>query len=488
MTVTYETWRKQVEAELDGKPFEKVLVHRPLEGLPILPLYTQAAALPRLLGDGAPFRVCTRHGALATRAELQDELDGGADALWLPRAAAAAAPSPLPPRALLVVDEEDGGCQVGAERAALVSTLELHLAGADGCDEVAFALSAAAARLAAGARALVVRVAAGRETFVELCKLRALRLCLRKLFAARGGPPPRLWLHAVASPRTIAARDPWVNILRVTTELLAAVLGGADLVTPLPFDEALDPPSPRGRRLARNACHVLREEAGLGRVVDPGAGSYFLDSLTDALAREAWSRLRALEAEGGVLDPRGAARARARAEATRRERTDQLARRRLPLLGVSEFADPGEALPGRPRDDAAAALRDDAAFERLRARADALPPGRAEVTLVTVGPPADARARLGFAATFLAAGGLRARERGDVAPGAAACLCGSDAAYAAEAAARARALKAAGCGRLLLAGRPAPLEAALREAGVDDFLSLGCDAPAVLGPLLEALA
>jgi methylmalonyl-CoA mutase len=89
---------------------------------------------------------------------------------------------------------------------------------------------------------------------------------------------------------------------------------------------------------------------------------------------------------------------------------------------------------------------------------------------------------------FFAAGGIRTRESTADEPAPLACLCGSDERYAAEAVDRARALKAAGCGRVLVAGRPGALEASLREAGVDGFLFVGGDAVATLSDLLEGLS
>ncbi|HWE28128.1 MAG TPA: hypothetical protein VHB97_09010 [Polyangia bacterium] len=130
--------------------------------------------------------------------------------------------------------------------------------------------------------------------------------------------------------------------------------------------------------------------------------------------------------------------------------------------------------------------RDAEAFERLRDRADELGAAVPAVGLVVLGPPAEYRPRLTFAASFFGGGGLRAREvAADVVP-AFACLCGSDERYAAEAADRARALKAAGCARVLLAGRPGALEATLREAGVDGFIFVGCDVVKTLAELLGA--
>ncbi len=203
--------------------------------------------------------------------------------------------------------------------AAMVSTLAYHDAGADAADELAIALATGVRYLEAlreaglsaeqAARQIAVQLSLGRDTFLQLCKVRALRACWRKLLAAAGAPgAPRTLVHAVCSSRTLAARDPWVNLLRATTQVFAGVLGGADLVTPSAFDQALGTPSVSGRRVARNTGLVLREESFLGKVEDPAGGSYYLETLTDALAREAWKRFQALEREGG---DRGGARERA---------------------------------------------------------------------------------------------------------------------------------------------------------------------------------
>lgn len=487
--VTSSEWRARVEKDLAGRPFERALVHRTLEGLAIEPLYTEAPALPRVLGDGAPFRICMRHDAATSREALAADVEGGADGLWLAPEAVPLLPADLPPHVWVLVDETAAVCRLCGTEAALVSTLEAHLQGADACDEIAMALSTTVAWQDARPSTLLVRVSAGRDTFVELCKLRALRLCLRKVLAVAGdGWTARLLVHSVASPRTLTGRDAWVNILRVTTETFAGIVGGADLVTPLPFDEALEESSLLGRRVARNTGHVLREECGLGRVVDAGAGSYYLDTLTDALAREAWSRFREIEREGGVARALAGGSLAGRLAATDKARREQVARRRLPILGVSEFANLDERLPSAPRADEGSARRDDAPFEELRRRAAARPSAETEVLLVPLGPFAESRPRVGFSVPFFAAGGLRARELGEeeAAPeGSIACLCGSDERYAQEAVWQARALREAGCRRVLLAGRPGALEAGLREAGVDEFIFVGCDVLKVLSGLLE---
>jgi methylmalonyl-CoA mutase len=152
----------------------------------------------------------------------------------------------------------------------------------------------------------------------------------------------------------------------------------------------------------------------------------------------------------------------------------------------------GETLPHTatiakesPRSLGLPVHRDAETFERLRLRADALHP-RAEALLVTLGPLAESRPRVGFASGFFGAGGIRARETTTDQAATLACICGSDERYAVEAVERVRALKAAGCKRVLVAGRPGALEGPLRDAGVDGFLFVGCDAAAMLSDLLGA--
>lgn len=387
----------------------------------------------------------------------------------------------------------------------VVSSLPYHEAGADAADEVAIALSTGAryleALLGAGLsvddarEAIAFRIAVGRDTFVELCKLRALRTCWEKVLVASGAVggaagPGRPLIHAVCSSPALSVRDPWVNMLRVTTQVFSAIMGGAELVTPNAFDQLFGAPSPLGRRVARNTGLVLREESALGKVSDPAGGSFYFDTLTDALAREAWKRFRELSRDGGIVSALESGRLAARLESTWKARLERIATRKLPILGISEFANLDEKLPqAAPRldehaADALAAHRDAAPFEALRLRAESIEPAP-EVLLVTLGSFAESRPRAGFSANFFAAGGLRTRETAADEDAIVACLCGTDEGYASEAIERVKALKARGVRRVIVAGRPGALEPSLREAGVDGFVFVGCDA---VGFLSEVLA
>ena len=292
--MTLATWRALVEKELAGKSFEKTLVHELPGGIAIAPLYTEAPPLDPAarLERSEPFRICMRHPAGASLTDLLADVSGGADALWLPLEVAAndalardelahttfvleatSVPSPelvagiravLPPTARLAIavdplawrasgdapfaslrsDLDALGRLAHAMRGrlpvAVVSTLPYHDAGADAVLELALALSTGVAYLEAvlstglsadeASDAIALRIAVGRDTFVELCKLRALRTCWSKVLVASGASSERVrpLVHAVCSSPTLSVRDPWVNMLRVTTQVFSAVVGGAD--------------------------------------------------------------------------------------------------------------------------------------------------------------------------------------------------------------------------------------------------------------------
>ena len=184
-------------------------------------------------------------------------------------------------------------------------------AGATAVEEIGFALAAGVDFLAAmeergvdvnrAAAALEFSFAVGSNYFFEIAKFRAFRMLWARAVESFGGT------HEAARAR-IAARtshwnqtvyDPHVNILRATTEAMAAVLGGADAVTVTPFDACYKAPDEASRRLARNTQLLLKHEAWLGRVADAGGGSYALETITDFMAREGWKVMQDIEARGG---------------------------------------------------------------------------------------------------------------------------------------------------------------------------------------------
>lgn len=389
-------------------------------------------------------------------------------------------------------------------------------AGATAPQELAYALATGVAYLralvAAGLGAdeacgqLAFQLTANADQFTTVAKLRAARRCWARVAevcgaseAARGAR-----LDVVTAAAMLSRRDPWVNLLRATLATFAAGVAAADSITVLPFDWAIGQPDDLGRRLARNTHTILLEESNLARVVDPGGGSYFVESLTETLAQEAWQRFQAIEEAGGMAQALASGAVAAEVADAWEARLAALATRRQPLTGVTEFPDVHEAALARaprpaPQATGPFPLRRHAApFEELRDAADRATP-TPQVFLANLGPIATHTARAGFARNLFEVGGIRALGNdGFPRPAEAAeafarsgarlaVICSSDAVYAEHAEEAARLLKAAGAARVYLAGNPGERRQALEAAGVDEFVALGCDVLDVLRRALDTL-
>ncbi len=409
-----------------------------------------------------------------------------------------------------------------AGRPLLADGRPYHEAGAGEAQELAAVLATGVAGLRrlerlgrsldAGRDALAFLLAFDADVFLGLAKARALRRLWARVEAASGLAPKPIRLHAETSWRMMTRRDPWTNAMRATAATFAAGVGGADTIGVLPFTLALGLPDAPGRRLARNVQRVLIDEANLGRVEDPAAGSGGIEALTDGLCERAWALFQAIEAEGGIEAALHAGALQARIAEAARPRAEAIASLRAAIVGTSRFPNLHAPVPGvldvppapaQPQAPGALPSRRDAApFEALRDRAEAIAAdgGPPTLFLATLGAPAAFGARATYAATFFAAGGIEAAPplaeeseaerlaRFAAAGTAAACLCGTDKAYAGQAAATAAALRAAGARLVLLAGRPGADADALRAAGIDGFIHDGCAALDVLGQVLDLAA
>ncbi len=231
----------------------------------------------------------------------------------------------------------------------------VHEAGGTPAQELATVLSSALASLraveAAGLpleearRLLGFTLAAEADLLFTLAKCRALRVLWGSIEAACGLAPEPLRLHTETAWRGLARRDPHTNIVRGTLGCAAALLGGADSVTVLPFTSALGLPDAAARRLARNTPLILLEEALLGRIVDPGAGSGTVASLTEALRAEAWTLFGGLEAAGGLPAALVAGTWQTRIERARLARQQAVQEGRRPVVGTTLFAIPDSVAP-----------------------------------------------------------------------------------------------------------------------------------------------
>lgn len=379
----------------------------------------------------------------------------------------------------------------------VVDGTTVHDRGASDAQELAYVLAAGVRALrvleeagidaAAAAPLLELRLAVTDEQFPGIAKLRAVRRLWARVLELSGAAdaaeaPQRV--HAITSRPMMSAYDPYVNMLRTTVAAFAAGVGGADAVTVLPFDAPLGRPEAFGRRIARNTSHLLIDEAHLGKVGDIAGGSYAVERLTDDLAQKAWEVFVDLDAaaQEGDLDLAVAP----LVEATVEAREKQVATRKRPLTGVSEFPNLAEELPQREPDGAFDAVRSyGASYEALRAA----PPAR-HVFLATLGPIAAHTARATFASNLLAAGGVAVDVAGATASPddlvaayagqPVVCLAGADAAYAEWGEAAAAALRSAGASRVIIAGKATEY--------ADDSCAMGVDALAFLHRTREALA
>jgi len=352
------------------------------------------------------------------------------------------------------------------------------------------------------------------DLFLGAAKLRAARTLIARIAEACKAPPTAMHITAVTSARMMAKRDPWTNMLRTTAACAAAAFGGADAITVLPFTWALGAPDRFARRIARNVQLVLQEESSLGRVADPVGGSWYLEKLTAELAAKAWPLFQDIEGKGGIVAALSSGALQDDIARVAAARAKAIATGRLELTGVSGFPLLGDdgvkvaPLPAPPPLAGKAEVRPltphslAEPFEELRDRADkhASTTGeRPRVFLANLGEIADHNRRSTWVWNFLAAGGIEGLTSDgykDAAEATAAfaksgarvaCICSSDAVYAVQPKDAAKALKAAGATRVLLAGRPGEDEAALRAAGVDGFLQVGQDAVAALKELQESL-
>jgi len=374
-------------------------------------------------------------------------------------------------------------------RAIMVDATAAHDLGASDAQELGWAIAVGTAYLrwltapdggaftVEEAAALIdFRLAATDEQFPTIAKLRALRTLWASVLTHSGAEHVEARIHAVTSRPMLSKYDPYVNMLRGTVAAFAAGVGGADAVTVLPFDSANGRPDAFGRRIARNVSHLLIDESHVAAVADPAGGSYAVEQLTNDLALAGWSEFQLLESEWESGHDFAGFQGRIAAVVVRREA--EIAQRKRPLTGLTEFPNLAEVLPERAADPLNDRVRRyGAAFEALRDDPITTP-----VYLATLGTVAQHTARATFASNLLAAGGIDVVAAGptagvdDVVAGYAGqpvvMLAGPDDAYATWGARAAEALRAAGARHIIIAGKPAEYADASAAMGVDalDFL------------------
>ena len=342
----------------------------------------------------------------------------------------------------------------GSEPSDAIRADEFHNSGATAVQELAFALAAGVDRLAAGDEHATFVYAVGSNYFFEIAKLRAARLLWAQAAKAFDKTVP-ISIYARTATANKSLYDPYTNLLRVTTEALSAVLGGCNalIVEPFEFPD----------RLATNVHLLLKHEAHLNQVADPAAGSYYIEWLTDALAREAWKLFQQVELqsdaqtfiENSIVASRKASEA-------------AVASRRRILVGVNNYPDLQETTVSK---DAAVrfAWRLAEPLERIRMRTErhANATGHTPVVLLLTRGDVKMRiARATFCANFFGCGGFTIKESAQLEPSDLVALCSSDSEYLALAKEIVAQVKVP----VIVAGNPKDQIQALTEAGVAGFV------------------
>ncbi len=602
-------WRKAVDAELQGVPFEKKLVAKTAEGIAVQPLYfsshaagvthlgagpgeggfgrgpTVAAAAGRVwafcqeysLSDPAAFNaaltdglaggltaVCLNAGEggvkVDTPAALQTALrgvvidalpvyiDAGENAeavakLYLALAKTTGVPAqklsgaitadPLAGCALerTSVAEVPGlldalarwttSANSDARGLATIGVSGTHWleAGGSSAQELAFTLAAGVEYLrtlqergvAAGGAAKRMRFgfAVGGQFFTEVAKFRAFRLLWARVLKAFELDAASVWpsVHARTATWDKSRLDAHVNLLRATTEALSAVLGGVDSLSVGAFDELSGGPTEVSLRVARNVNTLLAEEFRLTSPADPAGGSWYVEKLTDELARKAWALFQDVEKQGGYLRALEAGVLAKAIAASAAEKADAVSKRRLGLVGVNLFPNLKEKIAAVVEKSGAAKasgafapVRASEGFERLRLASEAFlakTGARPKVFLAKMGPVKQHKPRADFSAGFFATGGFEAvgKLSFDAAENAAmaavesgapvAVLCSTDDTYGGIAPAFVKAAKAVNPALVvILAGYPTELIEPLKAAGFDDFIHIRSNVRETLEKLL----
>lgn len=182
--------------------------------------------------------------------------------------------------------------------------------------------------------------------FIEIAKFRAARILWNNILKAYNVPEEsrKIYVHGKTSLYNQSIIDPYVNMLRTTTEAFSAVIGGVDALTTNPFDEIFDIPDDFSRRIARNTQIILKEESHLDQVIDPAAGSFYVETLTAQIAESAWKLFQQLDESGGMYKAIETGFVQDEVNKVAEARKKDYAKRKSVLVGVNMYANPKEEL------------------------------------------------------------------------------------------------------------------------------------------------
>lgn len=405
-------------------------------------------------------------------------------------------------------------------RVLTVNSVVLHNAGANIVQELGFGLAAAnelvarltdlGCKMEHAGRSIVLNVGVGSTYFMEIAKIRAARLLWSKIveqYKPECDCPYKLFINATTSRWNQSVYDPYVNMLRSTTEAMSSAVAGADSISVLPFDNAYKQADDFGYRIARNQQLLLKEESYLDKIVDPAAGSYYIENLTDEIAKGAWQHFLKVEEAGGFCKALRAGLVQDEVMETARKRDLDIATRKTTILGTNQYPNLLEKMGdkvnpevgGKKPETCGCACAADASevkvlmpyrgaepFEQLRLQTERAA-RRPKVFLLTYGNLTMRKARSGFATNFFGVAGYEIIDNpGFATPeeGAKAALescadvvvlCSSDDEYAELTEPACKLLKGK-AKSIVLAGFPKEMVDTYRGYGVDEFIHVKTNA------------
>ncbi len=343
--------------------------------------------------------------------------------------------------------------------------------------------------------------AVGSNYFMEIAKIRAARLLWAKIveqYKPVNKDSMKVFINNTTSNWNKTVYDPYVNLLRTTTETMSAAIGGADSICVSPFDTPFKESDAFSSRIARNQQIVLKEEAYLDKTVDPSAGSYYIENLTDSIAHYAWDLFKKVEEIGGFAEALKAGYVQDEIARTAQQRDMDIANRKLTILGTNQYPNLLENMLDKIEDTDAdypetpskykklKVYRASEAFEDLRLATEIyVDEGNKKpaVFLFTFGNLAMRKARATFATNFFGCAGYEIIENAGfktIEDGIKAALdakaeiiviCSSDEEYVDIVPVITKGIKDINNDVVItLAGYPKEHIEAFKEAGVDDFI------------------
>ena len=385
-----------------------------------------------------------------------------------------------------------------------VNGLAMHNAGATIVQELGYVLAVANEYMAFAtnkgiasekiAAKMQFTLSVGSNYFMEIAKLRAARLLWATLveqYQPACDCAYHIHINTIASSWNKTLYDPYVNMLRSTTEAMSAALGGADSIALKPFDVAYKQEDEFSSRISRNTQIILKEESYFDKIVDPAAGSYYIENLTHSIIEHAWKLFQEMENEGGFSVAMEAGKVKADIEQSAQKRDMDIATRKYILLGTNQYPNINESMLDKIEEDKTCSseglksYRGAAAFEALRLQTEEYTKKyhRPKVFLLKVGNLAMRQARAGFITNFFGCAGYEILDN----PGFANAeesvraalnaspdiivLCSSDEEYATLGVDIVRQIKK-NIEKIpvLIAGNPTEIIETSNEAGVDDYI------------------